>query len=183
MNIGKIVISLAVFAPICCSSLSAQERALTPTKKSCLAFVEEFYNWYVPKARDTNVDSIDLALKDRRSAFSPRLLKGVEAVEANARRNKEAGLDFDWILNTQDPGDPGDPGYSVRNATLSGSMCRVEVYLQLPEGKFQKDVMPQLSFQNRRWLFANFLYPQSDNLLRQTRAYLDAATRPPKKPR
>ena len=110
-----------------------------------------------------------------------RLLKAVEAVEANARRNKEAGLDFDWILNTQDAGDPGEPGYSVRNSTLNGTVCSVEVYRQSPEGQFQKDIMPEVSVESGRWLFVNFRYPQSDDLLSQTRTYLNSVSKPPKK--
>src|SRR5664279_986864 len=135
MNATKIVVSLAMLTTVCWSSLSAQVTTSRPTKESCRAFVEEFYNWYVPKARNLNVDSIDLALKERRSAFDAHLLNAVEAVEKDARRNSEAGLDFDWILNTQDAGDPGDPGYLVRNAIVSEKICRIEIYRQPREGK------------------------------------------------
>lgn len=128
MNARKIVLSVAVLAPVCCPSLSAQQRTSIPTEKSCLAFVEEFYNWYLPKVRDMNVDSSDLALKERRSA-------------------------------------------SVQGFGRS-----------FPEGKFQKDIMPQLLFESGRWLFVNFGYPKAMDLLSQTRVYLDSVSKPPKKP-
>jgi hypothetical protein len=178
MNIGKIVLSVSMLAASCCSFVSAQGKTSVPTKESCLAFVQEFYGWYVPKARDLSVDSLDLALKQRRSAFSVQVIKEVEAVEADARRNREAGLDFDWILNTQDAGDAGDPGYLVRNSKLNGNVCRAEVYRQLPEGKVVKDVVPDLSFEHGRWLFVNFHYPDSRyNLLNMTKQYLDSVSK------
>jgi hypothetical protein len=165
--------------------LSAQENKISPTKESCLAFVKEFYDWYVPKARDINVHSLELALKDRRSAFSLRLIRGVDAVDSEAIRNKEAGLDFDWILNSQDPGDPGDPGYLVSNSRLAANVCRVDVYRQLSNGKLEKDIIPELNFEHGRWLFVNFHYPdsqfpQSENLLGLIRSYLKPAEDGPK---
>jgi hypothetical protein len=116
-----------------------------------------------------NVHSLDLALKQRRFAFSPRLVRGVEAVEEDARRHQEAGLDFDWILNSQDPGDPGEPGYLVRNSVMSGNVCRADVSRQRPDGKGER-IVPELSFENGQWRFMNFHYPdspdpQSENLL------------------
>jgi len=170
---------------ILCAFLSAQEKKPVPTKESCLAFVQEFYGWYVPKARDMNVQSLDLALKQRRSAFSARLIKGVEAVEADARRNQEAGLDFDWILNSQDPGDPGEPGYLVRNSKLNGNVCTVDISRQRPDGKGER-IVPELTFNDGRWLFVNFHYPdspypQSENLLSIVKNYLDSAREAPDK--
>ncbi len=133
------------------------------------------------------VDSLDLALKKKRSVFTAKVIKQVEAVEADAIRNKEAGLDFDWILNTQDAGDPGDPGYLVRNSKLNGNVCRVEVDRQLPDGKLQKDVVPELAFEHGRWLFVNFHYPDSpyphsENLLSMTTMYLGSVGKSQTKP-
>jgi hypothetical protein len=186
MNIAKVALSAAVFAATCCPFLSAQDKKTAiPTKESCLAFVQEFYGWYVPKARDINVHSLDLALKERRSAFNPRLIKGVEAVEADATRNQEAGLDFDWILNSQDPGDPGEPGYLARNSKLNGNVCHVEVSRQRPDGKGER-IVPELNFEHGRWLFVNFHYPdspypQSENLMSMIKAYLNSVSESSKK--
>jgi hypothetical protein len=181
MNAARLALSLAALVTVCCPGLSAQKPRSAPTEESCRAFVQEFYNWYTPKARSMDADSLDLAVKERRSAFDVQLVKAVEAVEADAIRNREAGLDFDWILDTQDAGDPGDAGYVVRNGVVSEDTCRIEVYRQLPAGRLQKKVMPELRFANGRWIFVNFRYPDSEDLLRLTKAYLDSAE-PPNKP-
>lgn len=155
-------------------------------KSPALAFVQEFYDWYVPKARDMTVNSLDLP-KERHPAFSARLIQGVETIEADARRHHEAGLDFDWILNTQNPGDPGDPSYLVRNSKLTGNVCRVDVYRQVPGGKIEKDVIPELNFEHGKWLvnfhYPDSRYPQNENLLSIIKANLDSISRAPKEPR
>jgi hypothetical protein len=169
-----VLIAVAIFAATACSPVSAQEKRIDPTKESCLAFVQQFYRWYVPKARDVNVASLDVALRERRSAFDARLIKGVDDVEADAERNREAGLDFDWILNTQDPGDPGDPDYVIRNSRVTGNVCRVDV--SRSDAKSKK-IVPELEFRHGRWVFVNFhypdsQYPQSENLLSIIKGYL-----------
>ena len=186
MNITRTVLSAAMSAATWCSLLSAQEKASVPTKATCLAFVQEFYGWYVPKVRATTLDSMDAALKGRRTAFSRQLLKGLQDVDDDARRNQEAGLDFDWILNSQDPGDPGDPGYLVRNSSLNANVCRVEVSRQRPDGEAEK-IVPDLEFEDGRWVFTNFHYPdspypQSENLLGMISTYLKSARESPHKP-
>ena len=183
-NVG--LFGAMLFAANCFPSLFAQEKKLGPTKESCLAFVQEFYGWCVPKARSTTENSMDAALRQRRSAFSPRLVRGLEKVDADAKRNQEAGLDFDWILNSQDPGDPGDPGYIVLDSKLKGNLCRVDVSRQRPDGEGER-IIPELIFENERWVFLNFHYPdspypQSENLLSMIKVYLDSVVESPKKP-
>ena len=100
----------AMLLAITMSSLAAQEKRVEPTKQTCKAFVQEFYAWYLPKARDfARADPLDLALKERRSAFSAQIVKGLKEVDAEAARAQDPGLDFDPILNTQESGNPGDP--------------------------------------------------------------------------
>jgi len=89
---------MALLIPASSSPLFAQEKKVVPTKESCQAFVQEFYDWYLPKVRDLHVNSEELALTERRSAFSAQLVKGVEQVEAAATRDHDIGLDFDWVL-------------------------------------------------------------------------------------
>jgi hypothetical protein len=166
MNFSKNVLFAALIAVPFCSMICAPDQKSVATKDSCQSFVQEFYGWYVPKAQDVKVDSLDLALKEKRSAFSAKLIKGVEAVEADASRYKEAGPDFDWVLNSQDPGDPGN--YSVSDSKVSGYTCRVDVF-QRPDGKGER-ISPELRFKHGRWFFVNFYYPdssypQSENLL------------------
>jgi hypothetical protein len=130
--------------------------------------VRDFYDWYVPRARTGTLNSEDAALNARRDAFSPQLLKYLAELDGEQKRNRDAGLDFDWILNSQDPGDPGDSDYLVRSAKMEGHFCRVNVSRQ-PDGKSER-ISPKLRFGSGRWLFVNFHYPnaprtQSENLL------------------
>jgi hypothetical protein len=177
----------AVLFAIASLTVTAQEKAVTATAESCLAFAQEFYSWYVPKAQATN-DSLALAMKQRHSSFSAQLLKGVEAVDADAERHNDAGLDFDWILNSQDPGDPGDPGYILRDSKVNGTVCLLDAYRQVRAGKPEKAVIPELKFERGRWLFINFHYPdspyaQNENLMSLVKAYLQPAPKTPQKTR
>jgi tetratricopeptide (TPR) repeat protein len=175
MNLGRILLSAALAVLSCYSPSSAPGQESSASAESCLSFVQDFYGWYARNASNTNVDSLDLALKERRSAFSTKLINGVEAVNADARPYKEAGLDFDWILNSQDPGGPGD--YIVSIGRLAGYACRVDVFRQRADGNGEK-ISPELKFENGRWLFVNFHYPdspypQSENLLSMIAVYLN----------
>ncbi len=179
MNSCRLVLCVVIFASVHSSFLWAREKASAPTKETCLAFVRNFYGWYVPKARTETLNSDDAALKARRSAFSQRLLKGLQAVDEDAKLNQEAGLDFDWILNSQDPGDLGDPDYLVRNARVTGNACRVDVARQRSDRKTER-IVPELNFAAGGWVFVNFYYPdstspESENLLNMIRVYLNAA--------
>lgn len=174
MNLGRLAF-VAVVLAVCCPVVPSQETARL-SRASCLAFVKAFYGWYVPKARAETLTSEGAALRERPSAFSSQLLNQLSEFEAEHKRNQDAGLDFDWILNSQDPGGPGEPGYEARGANLNGQTCRVNVSRQRPDGKGEK-ISPELKFENGRWLFVNFhypgaLYPQSENLIAMIRSYL-----------
>src|SRR5215510_14763348 len=127
MTFGRRAIFAVVLAGACCPLVVAHEAKSQPTKQSCLEFVREFYDWYVPKARTGTLNSEDAALNARRHAFSPQLLKHLAELDREQKRSRDAGLAFDWILNPQDPGDPGDPGYFVRSAKRNSHFCRVNV--------------------------------------------------------
>jgi hypothetical protein len=183
---GAGLLTALFLATTLCSILSAQEKEPAPTKASCLTFVQQFYRWCVPESRDTNVYALELALKQWRFSFSGRLVRGLEAVDAEARHTGEAGLDFDPILNSQDSGDPGDPGYLVGTGKVSGKTCRVEVARDRSDGKGER-VIPELSFGRGHWFFVNFHYPNSpyphsDNLLSLIKGYLEAGNGASRKP-
>ena len=124
-----------------------------------------------------HIDSLYLALKYKRSAFSAALVKGLEQVEAKEKAKKDAGLDFDPIVNSQSPGDPGD-SYVVGKVAHKGEACTVELYGVFSRKKTGKPlVMPELKIKHDRWIFTNFHYPngtskQNDNLLTLIPNYL-----------
>lgn len=128
------------------------------TQKSCQSFVQRFYDWYVPLAlSDKPAPAVATALKARPRAFSRQLLHLLEEdLQAQAKNTKEiVGLDFDPLLNSQDPGDR----YAVQKVTIRDNRCSTEVYKVSPGTKgVRPDVVPQLMFQAGRWTFVNFHY-------------------------
>jgi hypothetical protein len=93
------------------------------------------------------------------SAHLTQLLKKSDAEE---RRSDDAGIDFDPILNSQDPGDR----YEARRITLRGGRCFAEAYSHYSEARredFSKpDVVAELAPQDRKWQFVNFHYPNAE---------------------
>ena len=140
--------------------LIAAENPL-PTEESCRRFVQTFYDWYLPKAQDLDGDPLDLALKEKPSPFSAAIVRGLNRVAAESKAENDAGLDFDPILNTQDPGDPGD-SYVVAKTTYKDDVCMVELYGVFSGKKTDQPlVAPELKFKSGRWIFVNFHYPNS----------------------
>ena len=163
MRIFKTVVSRSLFLVLAISSsLPAQEKSPGDVQKSCRDFVQEFYDWYAPKTQKLNAGRTwDLALKYRRSAFSPKLVRRlIEDSEAQARVAGEiVGLDFDPFLNSQDPNER----YVVGNIAEKGGSYWAEVHSLRSGQKSEKPVVvPELVLKNRRWLFVNFHYGKSD---------------------
>lgn len=84
----------------------AQEKSAVENEASCRKFVQEFYDWYASKDRAPKVRPLDLVLKEKHAAFNAVLVKGLQDVLAEATANNDARLDFDPILNIQDPAYP-----------------------------------------------------------------------------
>jgi len=141
--------------------------------------VQDFYNWYMSKALERiNSDPVGLALKYKRDAFSSELVRGLEEVRAEQKADKDAGLDFDPILNSQDPGDPGD-SYVASKAARRGDTYTVELHGVFAKLKPQKEpmILAELKFEKGKWIFINFHYPnstseQNENLLILIKNYL-----------
>lgn len=131
---------------------------------SCRTFVQGFYDWYV--AHGTNLQT---ALKLKRTAFSPVLADALAAdVAANAKRPDEvAGLDFDPLVNSQDP----FPRYQVGKTTVAADHCSAEVFgFDAGKKSPKPDVTAELHTQAGKWQFTNFHYglengPADENLL------------------
>jgi hypothetical protein len=146
-------------------SFQAQAKGGQEVSESLRGFVQEFYNWYVPRTlRDKPNSSWDLALKQKRSLFSPQLVRAIrEDSAAQIKSPREiVGLDFDPFLNSQDPSER----YEVGNITPRGESYWVDIYGLWPGKKRERpDVMAELLHRNGRWLFVNFHYPGDKDLL------------------
>jgi hypothetical protein len=94
------------------------------------------------------------------------------------------GIDFDPILNSQDP----CKRYEVGKITRKGDNYWVEVYGVCSGKKSEKpDVIPELARIGGKWLFVNFHYenlmeeyPQSGDLLAKLKILREERQKPPK---
>ena len=128
----------------------SQEPAQSPRE-----FVEEFYNWYVPKALSQN--PVDLALKLKSPRFSTQLAQLLkEDSAAQAKCAEIVGIDFDPFLSGQDPADH----YEVGDIAHEGQTYRADIY-RLESGKRtdKPDVRAEFVQSQGHWVFVNFLYP------------------------
>jgi hypothetical protein len=150
-----------------CGAACAQTTHPDRRQRSCRTFVQEFYDWYVPKASadrppgDTTKNSWEVALKNRRSAFTPELYRALRE-DADAQDKVEeysVGIDFDPFLYTQNPEDH----YVIEHVTVSGQKCRVEVH-GVKSGTSNEVPTPvaELTLSNGQWRFANFRYGKNE---------------------
>jgi len=168
---------IVIVPPASVSADPAGTFVLSPSQK----FVQDFYDWYVPKAQgDNNGAPWMIALKEKSSAFDPKLAAAL--TEDNAAQAKVdddiAGLDFDPFLNSQDPGER----YVVGAAKWKGNMLQVDVYSIASGKKSDKpDVVDDLVKTQGHWQFVNFEYPGEGDLL-STLATLKADREKPATP-
>ena len=125
---------------------------------SCRKFVQQFYDWYLPKARPAKVRASDLVLKEKSSVLSRELARRLKQdSDAQDKADGElVGLDFDPFLNTQDP---GFEKCVAGNAVCQTASCRVKVTCNFPGQHADKsELTPELQFTNGQWVFVNFHY-------------------------
>jgi hypothetical protein len=144
-------------------SVSGQTTSTQDTSRSPRDFVQTFYSWYVPRALKR--DTVLAALKYKNSMFSPEVVLELreDAAAQSKAANEIVGLDSDPFLNSQDP----DEYYETGKITQSGPNYFVEVYgVSNGKRRAKPDVVPELTYQDARWLFVNFHYPDEGDLLR-----------------
>lgn len=137
----------------------------TVEQASCRKFVGEFYAWYA--AHDKNGDPLRAALRRWKPNFSPELVRRLkeDARAAAKSPNEIVGLDFDPVLDTQDPAERYVPG----KVTRRGRQFLVDVH-SIASGKRSEvpAVTPELTHEHGRWIFTNFRYTvdgKTDDLL------------------
>lgn len=145
-----------VFSMVIGCSAASTAQTTQGTEDSCRNFVQEFYKWYLAKP------SWPRALKDRPSALSSELFKRLrEDYEAQASAQGDiAGLDFDPLLNSQDPA----PQYVVGRIKLKGGdTCWADIHAMFSGKTNEKpDVLAEAVNQNGKWQFVNFYYSGPD---------------------
>ena len=130
--------------------------------KECGQFVQKFYNWYVAREKaltkaNNHKDVMEVAMKEKRSAFSPELIKALQEDVAAARKNPReiVGLDFDPILASQEEPER----YEVGEVRAKGDHYLVDLFGYLEGKKDPKPtVVAELVSKNGQWIFTNFHY-------------------------
>jgi hypothetical protein len=120
---------------------------------SCRKSVQDFYDWYVPItiAQD---DRFTVMLRPRKNSFDPKLWQMLAADdEAQSKAHEIVGLDFDPIVNSQDP----SPKFKVHAISIERNRCNAVVY-GFAQGTREERVAPELIYLNNRWIFVNFHY-------------------------
>ena len=122
---------------------------------SCRKFVAEFYSSYVDQSKKG--DPLRVALRRRKANFSAEMVRMLNSDYAAAAKSpgEIVGLDFDPVLNTQDPAEK----YLPSKVSQNGSRFLVDV-VSVYAGKRSAvpAVIPELRHEHGRWVFTNFLY-------------------------
>ena len=160
----KIALLFCVFFLSACS-IQAQKRP-QDSEKSCQHFAQAFYNWYVTdvfkdfKAKNRWVPW-HAAIKYKGNPFSGELTRSLIESDAEAKTEGDPVLDFDPILNSQDPADR----YAVRSVTRKNDRYWAKVYgvwsRPVPDQSKEPQVVAEMVFRHGQWLFVNFHYPNS----------------------
>lgn len=147
------------------ATASAQKASSKPAatpQQSCKAYVQKFYDWYVPAMLHPGSKVMSDAALDRKDfAFSPELRKALKDDLAASKKNSDeiVGLDFDPYLNTQDPAHR----YVVGAVNMKDGFCLADAHgVEHGKRNAKPDVTAKLESRAGVWTFVNFLYPQSE---------------------
>lgn len=158
-------------------SVKAQSGGEASAPDSVKKFVQNFYDWYVPKAVSSrSAPAWSKAVKEKEKCFSPylgRMLRDDSEAQANAKW-EIVGLDFDPFLNSQDSG----KRYSVGKLVPKKEVYLVEVHQVVSRKPEEVTVTAEVAGKNGRWYFVNFLYPNNHNLLDVLKALKGDRDRP-----
>jgi hypothetical protein len=165
MKLSRTFIALTFFS-FGVGALQAQTATTPSQPQDCGPFVQQFYNWYVAKENalmksNSRESALELTLREKRSSFSPELVKGLKEDLAASKKSpgEIVGLDFDPFLNAQDVAEH----YLVGKITPKGDRYWVEVFgVWNGQKNSNPDVVPELAFENGHWIFTNFHYGKTD---------------------
>jgi Protein of unknown function (DUF3828) len=165
MKLFRTFIALILFS-FGVGALQAQTPTTASKHQDCGPFVQQFYNWYVAKLnalmkRNGPESALEVTLREKRSSFSPELVKGLKGDLAVSKKSpgEIVGLDFDPFLNAQDIAER----YLVGKITPKGDHYWVEVFgVWGGQKNSNPDVVPELAFEHGQWIFTNFHYGKTD---------------------
>ena len=124
---------------------------------SVKAFVQTFYDWYVPLAlKPQDGFSYEIVLKQKPDYFSPALRQALKEDLDASEKNPDyiVGLDFDPILASQDPCEH----YITGTVRQTGKNYEIDVSC-LDSNRDKPDLIAEVMQQASSWVFINFIYP------------------------
>ena len=156
-------LTIAGVALIAAGALPAQQAPANAPADSARRLVQQFYDWYVPRAANPRGRDMFMVAATRGPVpFDPELVRWLRIDStARARAMDEVdGLDGDPYLNSQDP----CTAYAARSAAASGASFLVSV---VGHGGCPKhaaaDVVVEVGHQNGRWTILEFRDPSRTN--------------------
>jgi hypothetical protein len=146
-------------------SLKAQSRLNPQGTGPAREFVQKFYNWYTPIAREESPTPPWItAIRKQDSAFSRELATALQ-LDADAQsvaKGEIVGIDFDPFLSGQDPCDH----YATESVNVSGEKYLAEIHCVMAGKEREKPVViSELRNNGGHWIFVNFHYAGNKDLL------------------
>jgi len=156
-------LTIAAATCIAISALPAQQAPVTAPADSARRLVQQFYDWYVPRAANPRGRDMFMVAATRGPVrFDPELVRWLR-IDSTARaraKDEVDGLDGDPYLNSQDPCD----AYAAKSAAASGPSFLVSVVGHGGCAKHDAaDVVVEIGHQNGRWTILEFRDPSRQN--------------------
>ncbi|WP_214072806.1 DUF3828 domain-containing protein [Mucilaginibacter sp. dw_454] len=179
-NIYFPILSVIILGMVTLSGLKAQ--AQPSDKAEAKAFVQKFYDWYVPlynqyvPGKRNQVPSEKVALVKQKDCFDAKLYSVLfDYYNKPAPKGAEdvMGIDMDPFLAAQDNGFQ----YVAGKTTQSAGDFFVDVHGDLENKprsevlKGQLAIVVELAKVNGQWKFLNFWYDKKSNLLSMIASY------------
>jgi len=155
--------TLIIFGVILFSKVQAQ--LVNGDKDAAKAFVQKFYDWYVPvynlPPNPKAPSSIRVAVTKKKDVFDVTLYKALIDYLNTPPVEEMDGLDSDPFINGQDAG----KGYEAGNVKQIGNKFFVDIH-NIEKGKSSKAtlaaevvVIPEVAKVKGKWVFINFTFP------------------------
>lgn len=160
-------IGILFLARPCVPQTPAATEAAIPA--SLGSFVQEFYDWYVPKFwKSSPKPAVAIALKRRDSLFNAKLTEALQDHLTSSGRGRRASADhlFDPFLNAGDACDR----YRVGAVRGEEKHYGVDIY-GVCSGVMRRTpaVTAELTREGDHWVFVNFWYPNERDFLSRVR--------------
>ena len=163
-------LSLLLVFVFCLGGTTLAQAQTTPSSQA-IAFVQSFYDWYLPIA------SYNVAIKRRSELFDSILLRALRN-DATAQAKAVGmidGLDWDPFLSTN-----GDPAPHFKAIRATGSLVTVVGFDKQPSNSLVT-VMIEVRCKEDRCVIVNVLYPAHDGLKESDLLSILRELHPPKK--